>query len=500
MSIGLFEILCGIFALFVALYYYFSSPLSYWMTRGIPGPEPVPLYGNLKPMMFGQMSVGDFVKQQYDQYKDQPVFGIYASRTPILIINDPELIKEVLIRSFSSFASRGIRIFEKVEPLSANLVNLEPARWKPLRAKQTTMFTSAKLKDMFNLVLECADSLEKVLEKITSENEVVECCEVAARYTTDVIGACAFGIDMKALGDEESEFRKVGKRFTHADKWRAFKIRFKQICPGLYQLLRPIMYDHEINDFFIGSMMQTMKYRKENNIRRGDFVDLLIDLKDNPEKLDTIELTDTLLTAQAFAFFFAGFDTSATTIGHALYELALNKRIQSELRKEIIKELGNCGGRFSYSGIENMKYLHKVFNETLRKYPVATILTRQATEPYTFSQIGLKIPKDMRVWVPVFGIHRDPKIYPDPEKFDPERFDDDVAKGRHQSHYLPFGVGPRNCIGARFGTYQTKIGIITIVKNYELDICEKTSIPYKINPRKFLLGPAEGINLTLRKL
>lgn len=288
MEIGMIEILCSFAVLFLACYYYFTSTFNFWHSRGIPGPEPVPLYGNLRDIMFGKMSVGSFVKQEYDKYSDQPMFGIFASRTPILVVNDPDLIKEILIKNFSSFANRGIRIFEKVEPLSPNLVNLEAARWRPLRAKQTTMFTFAKLKEMFHLMLECADHLEKTLGKMTESDDVVECCEATARFTTDVIGACVFGIDMKALEDEDSQFRKVGRKFIHADKWRAFKLRFKQIFPSLYSFLGPLMYDHEINDFFIGSMIETMESRKKNHIKRGDFVDLLIDLKSNPDKLKGI--------------------------------------------------------------------------------------------------------------------------------------------------------------------------------------------------------------------
>ncbi|OXU20062.1 hypothetical protein TSAR_004866 [Trichomalopsis sarcophagae] len=500
MGVGILEILAGIGMLFLACYYYFTSTFNYWQSRRIPGPKPAPIYGNLKDIMFGKMSVGDFVKQEYDKFKDERMFGVYAIRTPVLIVNDPELIKDILIRNFSSFANRGVRLFEKVEPLSANLVNLEAKRWRPLRAKQITMFTFSKLKEMFYIVSECADNLEKILAGMIEKNDVVECCEVSARYTTDVIGACVFGIDMKALDDENSQFRRVGRKFIHADKWRAFKLRFKQIFPSLYNFLCPIMYDHEINDFFINTMIATMKHRKENNVRRGDFVDLLNDLKDNPGKLDGIELTDTLLTAQAFAFFFAGFDTSATTMSHALYELALNKSIQNKLREEIKEELAESNGKLMLESLKNMKYLDKVFNETLRKYPVTTILTRQAMESYTFNGTDLTIPKDTRVWIPVYGIHRDPKIYPDPDTFDPERFDEEKVQERHPSYYLPFGAGPRNCLGARFGNYQTKVGLITILKNYSVDICDQTPIPYVSNRRRFLLGPAAGILLKFTKL
>ena len=290
MELGIFEVVSGLIILALSCYYYFVCPFNFWESRGISGPKPTFLYGNFKNVLLGKMSIGDFVKQEYDKFKDLPMFGIYVSHTPILIINDAELIKDILIKDFSSFANRGIRLFEKVEPLSPNLVNLEAARWRPMRAKQNKMFSSAKLKDMFPLLVNCADNLERILlEKITEVDDIVECCEVTARFSTDVIGVCVFGLDMKALDDENSQFRRVGRKFIHADRWRAFKLRFKQIFPTLYTILGPIMYDHEINDFFIKTILNTMNYRNEHNVlKRGDFVDLLMDLKNNAYQLKGI--------------------------------------------------------------------------------------------------------------------------------------------------------------------------------------------------------------------
>ncbi|XP_011501310.1 PREDICTED: cytochrome P450 6A1-like [Ceratosolen solmsi marchali] len=499
MEIGIIE-MAGTLIILWLIYYYFTMTFDFWKSRGIPGPEPVPLFGNIRDIILGKVSIGNYVAEEYNKYKNYPMFGIFASRAPILIINDPEIIKDVMVKNFSSFLNRGNRIFEKVEPLSANLINLEAARWKPLRTKQTTMFSSAKLKDMFYLILECASNLETTLSAKIESNDIVECCNLAARFTTDVIGRCVFGIDMNALKDENSEFCKVGLKFVNVNKWRAFKMRFKQIFPFLFKLLGPIMYDYEINDFFINTMTRTMKHRKDNNIKRGDFVDLLNDLKDNADQLKDIELTDTLLTAQAFAFFFAGFDTSSTIISHILYELALNQSIQNKVRVEINEVLINNNEKLEFTLIQEMKYLNKIFCETLRKYPVITILTRQATNAFTFSQTQTTIPKDTRIWIPVYAIHRDPAIYTNPETFNPERFDEGNMKERHTFNYLPFGAGPRNCIGARFGNYQTKIGVITILKNYRVDICDKTPIPYVSNPRRFLLAPKEGIHLKFTKL
>ena len=100
----------------------------------------------------------------------------------------------------------------------------------------------------------------------------------------------------------------------------------------------------------------------------------------------------------------------------------------------------------------------------------------------------------------MYALHHDADIYPNPEVFNPENFNEDAIEARHPMTYLPFGDGPRNCIGSRFAIFQTKVGLITILRNYKVDVCEKTMIPYEFIKTSFLLTPKGGIYLKLTKL
>ncbi|XP_018059038.1 PREDICTED: probable cytochrome P450 6a13 [Atta colombica] len=171
--------------------------------------------------------------------------------------------------------------------------------------------------------------------------------------------------------------------------------------------------------------------------------------------------------------FLAGFDTSATTICNTLYELALNHTIQNRLREEIRNMYIKSNGEITLDDINTMFYLDTICKETMRKYPVIDIITRQASSDYTFRNSQLTIPKGQVIHIPVYSIHFDPDIYPKPEIYDPERFDE-VARFRRSMHYMPFGFGPRSCIGERFGLLQLKMGLITFLRNYKFDVCEKT--------------------------
>ncbi|XP_076763525.1 putative cytochrome P450 6a14 [Xylocopa sonorina] len=492
------EIICGFVAVFLAFYYYLTSTFDFWKVRGVPGPRPMPVFGNMKNVVLLKTSTSHFVRDIYYEYKDEPMVGIFIWRTPVIILHDPELIKDVLIRDFSKFADRGFPVVEKAEPLSPNLFNLEAERWRPMRAKLSPIFTSGKLREMFPLIMECSNHLEQYLDKLVSKGEPVECRELIAKYTTDVIGSCAFGLEINALSDEESEFRRVGRQ-VFGSLSQVIRFRIKEMAPTFYNLLGYVLPPTEITTFYTKIIVDTLAYRKENNIVRPDFVNMLLELKKNADKVETIELTDTLLTAQAFVFFVAGFETSATTMTHVLYELALNDNIQKKLRQEIKEHFEKNNGELKYDDIKNMTYLDLVFRETLRKYPPGPILIRKSVADYTFKNTKVTIPKKSFVWVPLYALHHDPAIYPNPDAFIPERFTDDAVAARHPMHYLPFGDGPRNCIGARFAIYQSKIGLITILRNYRVEVCDKTMIPYVIDPASFLVSPKGGIYLKFTK-
>lgn len=288
MGLDIYDVLCGLAVLLVVGYYYFTSTFDFWSSQGVKGPKPSPLFGNFKDIMFAKSTLNDFLNKDYHKYDNEPMWGIYARLTPILVIKDPEYIKDILIKDFTAFSDRGIKVHEKVEPLSQHLFSLEPERWRPLRTKLSPVFTSGKLKEMFYLLLECADHFEDFLRVQVEKNPIIECRELTARFMTDVIGVCAFGLKTNSLSEEDSEFRKFGRKIFETNWKRIIKLRLRESLPGLYNLLKPIMYDYELNNFFINMMTQTIDYRKKNNIKRNDFVDLIMNIQDDPSKVNDI--------------------------------------------------------------------------------------------------------------------------------------------------------------------------------------------------------------------
>ncbi|XP_003707539.2 putative cytochrome P450 6a14 isoform X1 [Megachile rotundata] len=500
MSWSLLETVGFFSAIILLLYYYSTSILEYWQKRGVKGPKPIPFLGNFKNVFLGKTSVNDCFVKAYYEFKDEPLIGVFSGHDPILIVKDPDLMKDVLIKDFVNFADRMRDPDAEVEPFSLHLFRLEAKRWKPLRNRFSPVFTSGKLKEMLHLILECANHFEKYLEKIAEKGKHIDCREISAKFTTDVIGSCAFGIEANALAAEDSEFRKMGRQVFQSSFKTVIRDRLREY-PLLFKIFGRFVVDYEIVDFFTKITKESIDYRLKHNVRRHDFVDVLVELKQNPGKIGFNDVNDALITAQAFVFFAAGFETSSVTITNALYELALNPPIQENLRAEIKDVLQRNNGEITYDSIMEMKYLDAVLKETLRKYPVVLWLSRKAMANYTFSGTKVTIPKGQFVVLPVYAIQHDPDIFPQPEVFNPNRFLSENTEIGHPMYFLPFGDGPRNCIGARFAKIQSKVALMKIVSNFKIDVCKETVTTYQIDKKPlFLLQPSHEVNLKLTKV
>ena len=138
--------------------------------------------------------------------------------------------------------------------------------------------------------------------------------------------------------------------------------------------------------------------------------------------------------------------------------------------------------------------------ESLRKYPPASTLTRICETDYKIEGTDYFIPKGCDVQIPVYAIHHDPDIYPDPETFDPERFTAEETAKRNAFAFLPFGEGPRNCIGLRFGMMQSRLGLATVLLNFKWTLGSQMSIPLKFAANQFIIASEEGIWLNLQKI
>jgi cytochrome P450 family 6 len=262
--------------------------------------------------------------------------------------------------------------------------------------------------------------------------------------------------------------------------------------PKLGRMLKMGFLPDEPCRFFLKTFLQTLEYREKNKIQRNDLVSMLLGLRDS--------FTPEELAAESFLVYIGGFESSSTLMTFTMYELALNSEIQDRLRSEILSGLEENDGRLTYDMLFGFKYLDMVINESLRKYPPIPSQARKCTKEYEIPGTKLVIPKGTVLEIPTFSIHRDPEHWPEPDKFEPERFTPEEVKARNPLAFMPFGEGPRNCIGMRFAQMQSKLAIVKIIQNYELSPSDKTTNPISFVPNAPFLAPVGGMHLTLKKI
>lgn len=459
------------------------------------------------------MHTAEIFDKHYRRFKGQPVIGLFFAFTPAVGVYDLGLIQSVLVKDFTSFHDRYLYYNEKDDPLSANLLSIEGNTWKERRTKVTPVFTSGKIKMMFDTISSIGDKFAEVImdkSKITAEIEV---SEWLYRFTTDVIGNIAFGIDCNCLENPETEFRKHSKRIFKIDTpLSALRMMLISSFQNFSRKMKFGFNEKEVADFFFKVFSETVEYREKNKIERNDFIQQLLIMK-NKGLLDLKEMA-----AESFIFYFGGFHTSASVMNFILYELALNQGIQMRLRREIVDSLDAHNGEINYESILEMKYLEMVVSESLRKHPPVNVLTRKCTKDYQVPGTKLMIPKDTQVTIPIYSIQRDPEYFPEPERFDPERFSDENIQNIKPFTYMPFGKilcfpyilnltkdnclrfdlriifyftgeGPRICIGLRFALISIKIALVKLLSQFEFDKSQKTLIPMKYSNKCLVLSP-----------
>lgn len=343
----------------------------YWQSRGIPQDPPHPFYGNLIGFR-KYRSINDIFQDYYNKYRKSgyPFVGFNFLHKPAALIIDIKLAKNILIKDFANFADRGQFHNERDDPLTGHLINLEGKRWREMRQKLSPAFSSGKMKFMCPTVIKVSEEFVKVMfEKVPaiSGGAVLEIKDLFARFTTDVIGNCAFGIECNTLRNQNEEFRRMSRKPLTDLRHGAILTSFQLSFPDLARKLRMRIVSEDVHQFFMGLVEETIAQRERENIKRNDFMEMLIELKqkgsytlESGEVVKGLEIGE--LAAQAFVFFLAGFETSSSAMSFCLYLLAQHIDIQDKLREEIVRVLAAHDGKLTYESIKDMRYLNQVLS------------------------------------------------------------------------------------------------------------------------------------------
>ncbi|XP_077994525.1 cytochrome P450 3A24-like isoform X2 [Glandiceps talaboti] len=449
------------------------------------------------------------------------VYGEFFGGTPTLVVADLDMLRQILVKNFSSFPNRRSSALRN-KPLDAGLGVLQNEQWKNVRTSLTPAFSGSKMRAMSSLLNYIADGLIRNLDIQEKEDKAFDCKDLLGKYVMDSVISTGFGIDIDSQSVPDHPF------VTNVQKAMKFKLTDPVfVIAFFFPFLSPIlnyfdiiMFPKDARDYLLKVVDETVELRRNDaSQKRVDFMQLMLDanevykqyIKDGEDKEDADEkhggllysdknktsfhkgFTNEEITAQAFTFFLAGYDTTSTLMSQFAYCMAVNPDIQEKVQSEIddvmegYKEPG-------YEAVNKMTYLDMVVSETLRMYPPGFRFDRKCSQDTVIN--GIKIPKDILVGIPAYAIHHDPELYPNPSKFDPDRFTKEEKEKRHPYAYLPFGAGPRSCIAMRFALLNAKVGLVRILQKFSFEPCAETEIPLKIGITK--IDPTNGIKLKVK--
>jgi cytochrome P450 family 6 len=360
----------------LVLYAVYKYSYSHWKKKGVPYLQPSFPFGNIADAILQRKSTGLTFQDIYNKLDGHEFGGAFSFMRPMLIVREPQLLKNMLVKDFAHFHDHGTYFDEEGDPLSAHLFMLTGLRWRNLRTQLTPTFTSGKIKTMFQILADCGNELRKHVDNSAAKGEILEVKDILAKFSTDVIASFAFGLQCNCLKNPDAEFRKWGRKIFETNIKTGIRDLATFVAPALASILKIPFVPRDVTHYFKKMVEETVEYRENNNVKRNDFIQLLIQMKNkgtagadkqmNDESRagngNDIGLTMNEIAAQAFVFFAAGFETSSTTMSFCLYELSLNRHVQERVQKEIDEVLRKHGNKISYEAVQEMEYLDNVIS------------------------------------------------------------------------------------------------------------------------------------------
>lgn len=485
---------------------------SYFRRIGIPGPKPNLLWGNIK-----EYHSTDFYKMigcWIEKYGD--TYGFYNGDVPFVVTMDLDLIEKVYVRDFKNFTNRGLTMMlDKLHPIvGQSIIHVDGSHWKSIRNAMASGFSAAKLKLLLPLLEEDVAIFLRVLEDHAASGDEVHMLRKCEQLSMDFMARGSFGIDERFQGGPDHPFAAVAK--SACSKLMAGHVHMiaqSTTCFG--PLIKPlswlslVMEDVGIMTRQTATIIEMRK--RDPSFRKPDILQNLLDAEYVEHKKGTKSgrggsgltnsrsLTIEEVKTSAATLFVAGYETTASALSYLTFVLAKHPDVQEKARREV-DDAVRCQGRLDFDTlVKQLNYLDQVINETLRLYPPGlTFVTRQAKND--FHHKGTKFKAGTCFMAPVYQIQRDPRFWPDPLVFNPDRFAPENAVHFNKTAFMPFGMGPRHCVGKNMAILKLKLTMARLLMTYHLELGPSQTDEIKLASRAMLSAPVNGPWIILRHL
>ncbi|XP_011864532.1 PREDICTED: cytochrome P450 4C1-like isoform X1 [Vollenhovia emeryi] len=446
----------------------------------IPGPSGYPIIGHIH--LFAFSSSEKLWKIYVDLTDQYSIFKLWAFSTSLVSIRHPDDL-EVILRS-TNYIEKS-RIYDALQPwLQTGLLTSGGAKWHTRRKILTPTFHFNILQKFVEILIEESESMTKSLKK-EGGTVVKDLIPFLSEHTLNAICETAMGISLKGVGSFQQHYRNAVYQMGQIIVYRVMRPWLQnnwifllmptgrkqpKILNILYKFTEKIIaerrnYHKLTNGQYLKNINNDVEEDdaeiKGTRKKRLAMLDLLILASE--EGL----LTDSDIKEEVDTFVFEGHDTTAMALCFALSLLAEHKDIQDRVRREINTVMQENQGKLTMKSLQDLPYLERCIKEALRLYPSVYFISRVTNE-----EVQLKsylIPAGTVVQLNIYGVHRDPNFWPNPEVFDPDRFLPENIRNRHPYSYIPFSAGPRNCIGQRFAMLEMKAMMSHLIHNFYLE-------------------------------
>ena len=403
---------------------------------------------------------------------------------PLYLLSHPDAVQHVL-RDQAQNYRKGV-LFANIAALQGQgLLTAEGEVWRQQRRLAQSALHRRHL-ERFGAVM--ADEIQGVVQGWHEVAKTEKPLNVAAwmhRLTFRVVGRTLLGIAPKALDDLGRQLQEVASRL-----WPHLTARVMPgwRVPAWLPTPKRRQFRRAVADY--NAMAQRLIEARRHAIQRSTAPceDLLATFI---AACDAGEMTAQQVRDEVITFIGAGAETSANALSWTWYLLARHSEVAERVQREVTTVLG--GRRPTLDDLPQLPYSRQVLDESLRLYPPAAVLPRQANAADTIC--GYTIPRHAVVLLSQYVTHRHPAFWPEPERFDPERFGVAQVAGRHRFAYFPFGEGPRVCIGKAFALQEMHLALVTLAQQFTLSLAsERPVVPVLLAT----LSPRDGVWLTVQ--
>ncbi|HTK03977.1 MAG TPA: cytochrome P450 [Candidatus Eisenbacteria bacterium] len=393
------------------------------------------------------------------------------------LLNHPDDVRHVLLTRYDAFAKT--RLTVRIKPIVGDgLLTSDGEFWRRQRKLAQPAFHRTRLASF-------ADTMATLTGEALSgwnDGDVIDVSDAMSRLTLRVIGRTMMGAE---LSDAAS---KVGRALTTALEITNDRFRRLSYFPWL-PTPSNIRFNRAMR-VLDGLVASIIAERRATDADRGDLLSMFMETED----ADTGErMTDKQLRDEAMTMLLAGHETTSNALAWAFHLLALHPEAAERVREEAVAAFG--AGVPTFETMRRLPFSRWTIMEAMRLYPPVWLFARTATADLDLPS-GHRVYAGDNILICPYTLHRDPVLWPDPEKFDPERFSEARSAGRHRTAYVPFSAGPRQCIGNEFALMEAAIILSMTCRDWRLGFARARAPEPEPS---VTLRPKDGMPMTLTR-